>query len=58
MEPSTEHERPAKRVKSNTGGALTPPSNSRRSEDPDVEEPGIVLDDNVAHRSDLYLDTV
>jgi hypothetical protein len=59
MDLATEHERPAKRVKmDDTGAASTPPPNSHKDEDHDEEEPGFVSDNNAAHGSDLYLDTV
>ena len=56
MDPATEHERPAKRVKRDDAeGSLSP---SHADEDNDMEESGVVSDNNAAHRSDLYLDTV
>jgi hypothetical protein len=59
MDLPTEHERPAKRVKTDdTGVASAPPPNSHEDEDYDAEEPGVILDNNAAHGSDLYLDTV
>jgi hypothetical protein len=56
MDPATELERPAKRVKRDD--AESPSPNSRENEDNDMEESGVVSDNNNAHRSDLYLDTV
>lgn len=56
MDRATEHERPAKRVK--TDGTSTPPPTSHENEDNDEEESDLVSDNNAAHRSDLYLDTV
>jgi hypothetical protein len=59
MDPATEHERPAKRVKRDDAeGALSPSPNSHADEDNDMEESGVVSDNNAANRSDLYLDTV
>ena len=57
MEPATEHERPAKRVKRDEVGstATSPPANN---EDSDMEEPETVAQSSVAQGSDLYLDTV
>lgn len=56
---STVHERPAKRTRrDDTGNSSTPPPNSHQNEDHDVEEPDFVSDNNAAHGSDLYLDTV
>jgi U4/U6.U5 tri-snRNP-associated protein 2 len=59
MDRATEHERPAKRVKRDgTEAASTPPPSSHGNEDLDMEESGFVPDNNAAHGSDLYLDTV
>jgi len=59
MDRATEHERPANRVKRDgTEAASTPPPSSHGNEDLDMEESGFVPDNNAAHGSDLYLDTV
>lgn len=59
MDPATEHERPAKRVKRDeVGGATTSPPADRDSDDSDTEEPEVVAHNSLAHGSDLYLDTV
>ncbi len=59
MDPATEHERPAKRVKRDElGSTSTSPPADRDNEDSDTEEPEVVARNSVAHGSDLYLDTV
>jgi hypothetical protein len=60
MDPTTEHERPTKRVKRVEAGG-TPISHpaSHGREDSDEEEHGFVNNGaGAAHGSDLYLDTV
>lgn len=61
MGPTTEHERPAKRVKRDELGSTstsTSPPADRDDETSDTEEPEVVARNSVAHGSDLYLDTV
>ena len=59
MEPATEHERPAKRVKRDeVGSTATSPPADHNNEDSDMDEPEVVAQSSVAHGSDLYLDTV
>ncbi len=56
MDPATENERPVKRVRRDeVGSTSTNPPVSRGDEDSDIE---VVAYNNVAHGSDLYLDTV
>lgn len=56
MEPATEHERPAKRIKRDEVGNTS--ITDHNNEDSDTEEPEVVAQSSVAHGSDLYLDTV
>ena len=56
---TTEHERPAKRVKRDeVGSTSTSPPADLDIDNSDSEEPEVVARNSVAHGSDLYLDTV